>query len=306
MTLRARHAAVLTILGCLIAAAPASAARELTFIRGGNVYIANADGSSQKRITRGGGFQSPSMADDGTVVALRRRRDGNKVVRIRQSGRLIGRPAALAGGGSDMHVSPNGRTVAYEDSRRTTLCTFSCPVRTFLMYERSNGSSRGVDRSPGVFSDPSWPSNRTVIMTAGVDVYADPAGRGGRYPLNAVIGGQVVSDAEASRDLRWLMWVGSKFYGDGAFGRNGVLALLSMRGLRGSKSLACSIKGVPGGFRDPTFSSDGRYVAWADNGGIRRMTLSQFRSCSFNGLPRVVVRRASQPDFGLSRSRIRR
>ena len=45
-------------------------------------------------LTAGGGFSSPSMADDGTIVALR----GRSFVRLRPDGAAIGMPLDAIGG----------------------------------------------------------------------------------------------------------------------------------------------------------------------------------------------------------------
>ena len=48
----------------------------------------------ERRLTAGGGYASPSMADDGTIVALR----GGSFVRLRGDGGVVGAPIAAVGG----------------------------------------------------------------------------------------------------------------------------------------------------------------------------------------------------------------
>ena len=72
----------------LVAASPA-AADSILFVRDGNVWISTPDGSTERPLTAGGGFSSPSMADDGTIVALR----GRSFVRLRPDGAAIGMPS---------------------------------------------------------------------------------------------------------------------------------------------------------------------------------------------------------------------
>ena len=55
------------------------AADSILFVRDGNVWISTPDGSTERPLTAGGGYASPSMADDGTIVALR----GNSFARLR-------------------------------------------------------------------------------------------------------------------------------------------------------------------------------------------------------------------------------
>jgi hypothetical protein len=77
----------------LVAASPA-AADSILFVRDGNVWISTPDGTTERPLTAGGGFSSPSMADDGTIVALR----GRSFVRLRPDGAAIGMPIDAIGG----------------------------------------------------------------------------------------------------------------------------------------------------------------------------------------------------------------
>jgi hypothetical protein len=108
----------------LVAASPA-AADSILFVRDGNVWISTPDGSTERPLTAGGGFSSPSMADDGTIVALR----GRSFVRLRPDGAAIGMPLEAIGGGwvvasgpYDARVSPDGLKVAYWFTGRRRFC----------------------------------------------------------------------------------------------------------------------------------------------------------------------------------------
>ena len=81
----------------LVAAAPA-AADSIVFVRDGDVWISTPDGTTERQLTAGGGWTSPSMADDGTIVALRggdvraaapRRRGGRRAGRRRSAGNWL-------------------------------------------------------------------------------------------------------------------------------------------------------------------------------------------------------------------------
>jgi hypothetical protein len=98
----------------LPAAAPA-AADSIVFVRDGNVWISTPDGGTERPLTAGGGYTSPSMADDGTIVALR----GRMFVRLRPDGAAIGAPLEaiggdwiVGGGPYDARVSPEGLKIA--------------------------------------------------------------------------------------------------------------------------------------------------------------------------------------------------
>ena len=63
----------LALLAVFLVAAPPAAADSILLVRDGNVWISTPDGSTERPLTAGGDFSSPSMADDGTIVALRGR-----------------------------------------------------------------------------------------------------------------------------------------------------------------------------------------------------------------------------------------
>jgi hypothetical protein len=124
----------LALLILLLAASPA-AADSILFVRDGNVWISTPDGRTERPLTAGGGDTSPSMADDGTIVALR----GAAFVRLRPDGAAIGAPVAAVGGDwivakgpYDARVSPDGLKIAYWFTGRRRFCLPidpSCAVR---------------------------------------------------------------------------------------------------------------------------------------------------------------------------------
>lgn len=83
-------AAALLAAGGLAVAAPgatpaanaASPQGHLVFIKGGNVWVAEPDGTRQVQVTTGGGYSDPSMSDNGRIAALR----GDDLVVLRTDG----------------------------------------------------------------------------------------------------------------------------------------------------------------------------------------------------------------------------
>src|SRR3712207_6636438 len=110
---------------CLSAAAPAAASADsLVYAKDGNVFVSAADGSAAKQLTTDGGYESPSQADDGTVVAGRRTqvdgRNPRHLHRMNRDGKLLNPPVETVDaqnsfyiGPLDPKVSPDGRYVAY-------------------------------------------------------------------------------------------------------------------------------------------------------------------------------------------------
>lgn len=87
----------------------------VVFVRKFNVWIARADGSHARRLTRDGTrrtpYRTPSEDSRGHVVALR----GDKLVRMSQAGRVLQRftPPGTALSTDFASVSPDGSKIAY-------------------------------------------------------------------------------------------------------------------------------------------------------------------------------------------------
>jgi hypothetical protein len=115
--------------GALLAAALVAAdaqASSIVYVVDGNLWLSTPDGSRQKQLTADGTpqdpYASPSMADDGTIVALK----DKLFFRLRPDGTRIGDPVPGLGstvetsgnlfmptGPIDPMISPDGRRIAY-------------------------------------------------------------------------------------------------------------------------------------------------------------------------------------------------
>src|SRR5689334_15458032 len=97
-------------------ALPATAqADSISFIKGGDVWLAAPDGSQQTRLTTSGAYKAASQGDDGTLVAISDR----KLYRLdRTTGAIlneINTPLGIGWFGPwEPAVSPDGTKVAYE------------------------------------------------------------------------------------------------------------------------------------------------------------------------------------------------
>ena len=67
------------------ALASAASASSIVYIKGGNVWLASSDGSNQRQVTTGGYWDSPSQADDGTILA----QQGTQLYRMNRQGTLL-------------------------------------------------------------------------------------------------------------------------------------------------------------------------------------------------------------------------
>ena len=128
---RIRRAALAA--GLALAALPAGASADsIVFIKDGDVWLANGDGSGSYQVTLDGTaehpYRVPAQADDGTIVASRL----DEIVRMRQNGEVLSRidPEPLVnsvghpidGPPVNLAVSPDGSRIAY------SLVGYECPV----------------------------------------------------------------------------------------------------------------------------------------------------------------------------------
>jgi hypothetical protein len=87
-----------------------SAPGSIVYSKAGNLWIGDASGISKRPLTTEGGYRSPSMADDGTVGAIRDEADGIKLVRMSPAGEVISRTQVPSAVGQVVlaRLSPDG------------------------------------------------------------------------------------------------------------------------------------------------------------------------------------------------------
>ena len=124
--------------------APAAAnADSIVYIDQGNVWSASPDGARKVQLTAGGGWHSPTQADDGTIAAVQgagpiqvMAGDGRPIrtittemARSSNGGMFEARPA-------DLSFSPDGTKIAYSYDG------FSCPPGLDLRRDSARRSTR--------------------------------------------------------------------------------------------------------------------------------------------------------------------
>ena len=311
-----RLALGLTALGLL---APAAHADSIVYSKGGDVWAARPDGSAAHKIA--GGYEHPTQADDGTILA----QDGSRFVRLSRSGRVLstvdsvltGKPSGIdAVGPFDPQISPDGTKLAYwigmystwHDHGNGINWTRSGPV-TIWQSARS-GKILGVTH---YYSEPSWLPDSTgallfaernaltpMVVAAAVgaphtdikpwfnDWDVRPAGEDMPKPIGA---GELAPGIDRLAVLR-----GGTTSGAGGLSQGpGNTIMTYAVNLPGLPVLECRISGATGGeFGEPSWSPAGRALAWSEGDGIWTAALGH--DCG--GTPRLTIPGGREPDWG--------
>lgn len=167
--------AALVAAGGLVAAPSATPAAHaadlegsLVFIRNGNVWVAEPDGTGQRQVTTGGGYESPSMSDDGRIAAIR----GDDLVVMWVDGTRIAQfePPTLfiEGSCSTIHetppveaaISPDGTKIVWSQLRSSN-CNGRIEIDARTAITNAN---RYALRGLVLGEDPSWVGNGKVLL----------------------------------------------------------------------------------------------------------------------------------------------
>jgi hypothetical protein len=316
--------------------APAQGA-SVVYIKKNDVWMARADGSGKVRITRNGRrgtgnyYFSPSIADDGTVVALKGvflhsfRPNGKRIVKPRQW--AIDPSPALSTEPFNVDLSRNGRIVATENGIYSTYYDPSTsedrPTLSakFIDFFKFRGTPKEVGRTDGFSSYdlPAWIDNRRLLtttydifgaqivearlgnMTSGTAFYRDP----GRDPLTGT-NSFILRDAEMTRK-------GDKFAVmrrplQGASSDDPSVGTIQIYRTGNPPSASTPLCAIGPGRRisqsaDPSWSPDGKSLLWWEVG--RGIFSSRVTSASGCGLkPRLIIRGGLTPD--LSKAKVPR
>ena len=314
------HRTALVAVAALLFCAGSAHASSLVYVKDYNVWLANPDGAAARQVTTDGfkerPYESPSQADDGTILAGR----GLKFVKLDRQGNqigsplpsiLVGKPAnALAVGPFDPKISPDGHKLVYWIGTWSTWfdygtsTTWTDPQDAVVWQDADSGAQLGFTT---FYEEPSWlqdsqhallnqPGNRLAAQIVGSAVGADhndvtpvftdsdskPAGE---YYSQDVGDPELTPAGDKLVALRGANAETIRFY-DTRSGRPVVSA--------------CGLgEPVGGSAADPTWAPDGSAVAWAEGDGIWTTPVGALDSadCSW-GQPQGIIAGASQPDWG--------
>jgi hypothetical protein len=303
----------LVALGCLVCllvvAAPA-AADSIVYVKGSNVWLADADGSGQYQVTEDGTaehpYRSPSQADDGTIAVG----FGNEIVRLKQNGTVLNRidpPAILDSASSpvdgppiDVAISPDGSRIAYTMSSYTCPIAADCGGRTVTAYTAADHLTAPQLGGTTFLRDPSWATSSRTLQFGGYTHQVNVHDVGAAGDVHWFDDYDVVGQADAT-DL-----------GDGELNRQGTrLALVRdygssatvawydvsgnvLTGLPAAPAMRC-VTSADEGINGPTWSPDGESLAMADPEGI--WVKRDAGNCGAPA-PQLIIPGGSYPDWG--------
>ena len=307
-------------------ATPAQAA-SLVFIKKNNVWIAKPDGSRQVRVTkdgrRGNPYFSPSIADDGTIVALRGvslhsfRPNGRRIVRPRQW--AIDPTPSLSTEPLGVDLSPNGRIVATDNALYGTYydpdVSENRPRLDARYVDFADFRRNKVLGETDTYFDygiPSWIDSRRVLTTSyggynaqvlevrvgsktrGTEFYRDP-GRDPTTNMNTFI----LADAELTRARDKFAVMRRPLLGADA--DDASVGTIQIYRTGNPPSRSTPLCAIGPGRRinqapDPSWSPDGKRLFWWELGrGLFSTRVTSAPGCGLK--PKLIVRGGITPDL---------
>ena len=329
---RLRIACLTFVLFGLAATASAQGA-SIVFIKKGDVRMSRLDGSRQVALTRNGTpgkpYYSPSISDNGTIVALRSiflhsfRPNGRRIVKPRQW--AINPSQALSTEPFSVDVSRNGKIVATENGLystyydpRTSETRPTIAGRFIDFFNFRTEKEIGLSDSYWDYQSPAWIDSKRVLTTSygifnaqvltlrvgqrtrGLDFFRDPE-RDPDTGTNA----WVIVDAELTRSGGKWAAVRRPVRGNDFDLR---LASIQIYRTGNPSSASAPLCAIGPGRRiphdaDPSWSPDGKTLFWWEQGrGIFSTRVTSAPGCGLK--PRLIVRGGNTPD--LSRVNVQR
>jgi Tol biopolymer transport system component len=248
-------------------------------------------------------YRSPSMDDRGVIVAGH----GDEIVRLRQSGAVLSHfnpPPAVDSTGDPIDgapqavaVSPDGTRIAFTYATYTCPAGADCGTRQVLLYSYADRATPGA-RFGEQFDlrDPAWIDNSRVLEFGGHfrQVNVDTPGGGNDDAVHWFedAGNEDLGDGELSR-------AGDRFAAVRSYSSGTHIGIYSVRGgVGGSVDLAC-LTGTDATLSSPTWSPDGRALAFAHAAGIEVLPLPHVVAGDCPGATgsRLVIRGGEEPDW---------
>ena len=311
------------LVAAALAVSPAtSSADSIVYIKRGDVWLARGDGGAARAITRDGSparpYRSPSQSTSGKIVALR----GKQTLHVMdRRGRRLQRPRSVTGGpippydprAIDVRISPNGRLIAFtvwlvranQDPNPNEPAGEDLGTQVWVT-KTGDAKPINIERTP---QSPSWIDNsRLLVFTPHLyhttDVWtAVVGGRGGPWfqdlevvdPLDPTDGAPL-NNGELTRAKDALALVRGP--NATSVGDPTSIRVYAVAGLITRPVARCDLRTASlVRYEAPTWSPDGRSLAWSEADGIWATPISA-GSGPCGEQPRLVIRGGGQPDWG--------
>ena len=308
---------------CLLTPGVAAAATgSIVFTKDDQLWMTTPDGAHRHRVSSERGLLTPSMADDGTILAVDYL--ARTVVRRTPGGQPVGGPVATSTTntpGSDVRfdapdlvsISPDGVHEAYGHALHHTRYEPDCDC---VLYGDDVTSRWGFSdhfEQPGQvfgtlgYTDPSWIDNRSLLLTrspgeiTGAQVATEALGA----PDNGQVAWfsdpmsdqpipqpsvDTLANGAMNRTHTRLAFVANvSFSGDGSNSIRNQIRIFRMHGdAPAMPTLQCALTRPAGAFRRPTWSPDGESLAWHEDDGIHVAAIGDATDCDALARPLIV------------------
>jgi hypothetical protein len=337
--MRTRAIAALAAAAFLAFAAPAMA-DSIAYIKDGNVWLSTPDGGRQYQVTFGGGYSDVTQADDGTMIALtgvrlhKLDRQGNVLADFDTPVSDTRPPGAKAFFGPfDPAISPDGSRLAYTYYYKGVSQDTGCypPACVTIGWEGGTGYSHGdrqtawdeagLGKHSG-WMHPSWIDNQNTMLSHAThapnkEVILDTVGDGPQLLMDWFTdttngnNGGVTAHGEMTRQRTKMAFLTGaandqlRIYKINQFPHGGPHGDWGSSLTDEEYPFICAFYDKPAGgrFGPPSWSPDGRQLAYHDGEGVKTVSIPDWPGdvCGSEGMSpngQLLVPGAIEPDWG--------